>query len=72
MSIENPFANEDNKGNRFNELTKLRKERGVPDKIVEERKEHHKDVVINIPEGYDGQKRIEKIIEQRRIEKGNN
>jgi hypothetical protein len=35
---------------------------------------HKKDVVINLPKGYDSKKRIEKIIEQRqrRREKENN
>ncbi|KUK49732.1 MAG: hypothetical protein XD75_0280 [Parcubacteria bacterium 33_209] len=72
MSIENPYKNDENKKKRFEELKKLGKERGLPDKIVENMTEHHKDVVIEIPKGYDSKKRIEKIIKQHRIEKENN
>lgn len=69
MSIENPFKNGESK---FDKLTKLRKEKGLPDQIVEKRKEHHKDIIVETPKGYDSKKRIEKIIEQQRIEKQNN
>ncbi|MDD2274417.1 MAG: hypothetical protein PHI91_01615 [Candidatus Pacebacteria bacterium] len=69
MSIENPFKNEESK---FDRLTDIRKQKGLPDEIVERRKDHHKDIIIEVPKGYDSKKRIEKIIEQRRIEKENN
>ena len=71
MSIENPFANEE-KNKKFEELNNLRKEMGAPDKITEKMSSHKKDVVVELPKGYDSKKRIEKIIEQRRIEKENN
>ena len=71
MSIENPFANEE-KSQKFEELNELRKEMGVPDKITEKMSPHKKDIVVNLPKGYDSKKRIEKIIEKRRIEKENN
>lgn len=38
MSIENPFKNEEEKESKFDELTKLRKEMNVPDKIIEQRR----------------------------------
>jgi hypothetical protein len=72
MSIENPYKNDENKKSKFEEITKLRKEMNVPDKIIEKRTEHHKDIVVDVPKGYDSKKRIEKIIEQQRIEKQNN
>jgi hypothetical protein len=71
MSIENPFANEE-KSQKFEELNELRKEMGVPDKITEKMPPHKKDIVVNLPKGYDSKKRIEKIIEKRRREKENN
>ncbi len=71
MSIENPFANEE-KSQKFEKLNNLRKEKGLPDKITEKMSPHKKDIVVNLPKGYDSKKRIEKIIEKRRIEKENN